>query len=218
VAAAQTEGELMQTRRSRYVIIGCAAAVVFGIGQANAAAQAGEPIEVGAQLVVAGISELDSSDVGIGGHVTWFPWKWVGAEAELNYFPSALPNDPVEVTANRLEGLFGVVIGPRRGVWRPTARIRPGFLQVASAQQVAVCILIYPPPASCALTAGETLFALEFGAGVEFYMPGRTFVRLDVGDRMLKYQGPAIDNEHRVHDGDYYRHDFRLAVGGGWRF
>jgi len=97
-------------------------------------------------------------------------------------------------------------------------RIRPGFLQVASAPQLVACVLIYPPLASCTIAAGQTMFALEFGGGVEVYTPGRTFVRVDVGDRMLKYQGPAIDNEHRAHDGDYYRHDFRLSFGGGWRF
>src|SRR5215510_12633115 len=105
-------------------------AVSVGMGQQVTVAQQSESFELGAQVPVSGFSELDSTDVGVGGHVTWYPWRWIGADAELNFYPSTIPDDLRPNSTNRFEGLFGITAGPRLDAWRPTARIRPGFLQV----------------------------------------------------------------------------------------
>jgi hypothetical protein len=208
----------MQVQCFRGPILSVVVAVSVVTAPQVAVAQRSESLELGAQVPVSGFSELDSTDAGVGGHATWYPWTWVGADAELNFYPRTIPDDLRAISTHRFEGLFGVTVGPRRGAWRPIARIRPGFLQVGSASRLVPCLAIFPPFTSCGLAGGETLFALEFGTGVEIYTPGRSFVRVDLGDRMLRFPGPAIDHNRLVHQGDYFTHDFRVAFGGGWRF
>jgi hypothetical protein len=191
--------------------------VTIGLGVESARAQTSRPLEIGAQITSAHFGELDSTDVGLGGRAAWHPSRLIGVEGELNFYPSDLP-DQTPVSRGRVEGLFGITAGPRFSQWRPFARIRPGFLQVQSSPEPLACILIFPAPVSCGLAAGQTLFALDVGGGVELMTPGRTFVRLDVGDRMIRYQGPAIDHDRNVHDNDFVGHDLRFAIGAGWRF
>ena len=192
-----------------------AAAVLLGAG--TLAAQDSQPFQVGIQIPISRFTELDSTDVGIGGRASWLSPGWIGVEAELNFYPRGIP-DNVAVSRNRLEGLAGITAGPSLKGWRPFARIRPGFLRVGPSPQPLACVLIFPPSASCGLAGGETLFALDVGAGIEAQVLGRTFVRFDVGDQMLKFPGPARDRGNQLHHDDFVRHELRVAIGAGWRF
>ena len=98
---------------------------------------------------------------------------------------------------------------------RPFARLRPGFL--AFRGEPVVCILIFPPPLACQLAAGRTVFALDLGGGVELFAGSKTFVRVDAGDRMLKYPGPSFRNGRATQE-SFYSHDFRVSAGAGVRF
>ena len=118
----------------------------------------------------------------------------------------------------QLAEFFGVTGGPRLNRWRPFARARAGFLRVGSAPAPIACSLIFPPALSCSLAAGDTLFTADVGGGLEVFTPAKTFVRFDIGDRMLRYPGPARDRANNVHDGTFLDHDLRLVVGAGWRF
>jgi hypothetical protein len=160
--------------------------------------------------------EFDSTDVGVGGRLSWTPGLF-GVDAELTFYPREFPED-LPFSKGRVEGLFGVTIGPRLGRVRPFVKFRPGFVTIQEAPAPFACILIFPPPLQCALAGGATLLALDLGGGVEFYPSGRTVVRVDAGDRAVRYPGPAFDSERNVHDDDFFGHDFRIAVGGGLRF
>lgn len=199
----------------RCAILFSIVAIIFGVD--TAWAQTSESVEIGAQIPWANIGELDSTDVGFGGRASWHPSRWIGVEGELNFFPSDIP-DSRPVSSSRVEGLFGVTAGPWINQWRPFARVRPGFLTVGSAPGPIVCLAIFPPPLSCTLAAGATLFAFDLGGGVEVRLPGRTLVRLDLGDRMVRYPSPSIDIDGGVHDNDFIGHAFRFAIGAGWRF
>jgi hypothetical protein len=177
------------------------------------AAVAQEPFDVAAHVAVARSSEFDDTDTGIGGRFSWHPIALVGAEAELTVYPASFPNAN-GFSRSRIEGLFGVTVGPRLAAVRPFARLRPGFLTFRG--QPVVCILIFPPPLSCELD-GRTVFALDLGAGVELFPTGRAVLRVDLGDRMLKYPGPSFRNG-RVRQDSFYSHDFRVAAGAGVRF
>jgi len=205
----------MQGHVLMIVIMGCAMAVTLGMG--TAAAQDDASFQIGAQIPVSRFTETDSTDVGVGARASWHPSAWLGVEGELNLYPRDIP-ETSPVSHSRLEGLAGLTAGPRLKSWRPFARIRPGFLRVGGSPEPRVCILIFPPPASCALAAGETLFTLDVGAGIEVHTPGHTFVRWDIGDQMVTFPGPARDSDNQVHDDDYIRHALRVAIGGGWRF
>jgi hypothetical protein len=56
------------------------------------------------------------------------------------------------------------------------------------------------------------------GGGVELFPTSRVVVRVDAGDRMLKYPGPVFDSSRTVRDRDFFSHDLRLAFGAGLRF
>jgi hypothetical protein len=178
-----------------------------------ATAIAQERFDAGAHVAVARSSEFDDTDTGFGGWLSWHPSGLVGAEAEMTMYPASFPNAN-GFSRSRVEGLFGVTVGPRLPGVRPFARIRPGFLTFRG--QPVVCILIFPPPLSCEL-GGRTVFALDLGGGVELFPASRAVVRVDVGDRILKYPGPSFRNGRTTQD-SFYSHDFRLSAGAGVRF
>jgi len=98
------------------------------------------------------------------------------------------------------------------------ARVRPGFLRVQEAPGPLVCLAIFPPPLTCELASGRTLTVFDLGGGVDVAMGERTFVRMDAGDRLVKYPGPVFDTDRKVHDEAFFGHDLRVAVAGGLRF
>jgi hypothetical protein len=162
-------------------------------------------------------SEFDNADVGVGGLVSWRPSGLVGADAEVTFYPSDFTDAPA-FSSSRVEGLFGVIVGPRFSAIRPFAKFRPGFVRFAEAPDPFACIAIFPPPIACQLAASHTAFALDIGGGVEFQTSGKTYVRVDVGDRALKYPGPVIETDGTVQDESFFGHDFRFQIGGGVRF
>ena len=186
--------------------------------QATAAAAQDPRFDVGVQVASAQSGQFDAADAGIGGRMAWRPASLVGIEAELNLYPRGFP-DRRPFSRTRVEGLFGVTAGVTAGRIRPFARLRPGFVDVHEAPAPFPCILIYPPPLACELASGRTLFALDAGGGVEIALTPRTFVRVDLGDRLVRYPGPVFENNpRRIRDGAFVGHDVRFATGAGLRF
>ena len=116
------------------------------------------------------------------------------------------------------KGLFGVTVGPKFGRMGIFGRLRPGFVIFGDASRPIACIAIFPPPLSCKLAAGDTLFAVDVGGGVDVSLTPRTFVRVDAGDRIVKYPGPTFDVNRTVRSAAFFAHDFRVAAGAGLRF
>jgi hypothetical protein len=173
--------------------------------------------ELAVILAIAFSSQFDASDAGIGGRIGWRAVPLVTIEAELVHYPGHFADDPAFSRA-RVEGLFGATVGPRLGRVRPFARIRPGFLRVQEAPEPFPCILIFPPPLACVLASGRTLLAIDLGGGVDVVVGERTFLRIDAGDRLVKYPGPSFDSDRNVHDDGFFGHDLRIAAAGGLRF
>jgi hypothetical protein len=161
------------------------------------------PFEIGGQITFTEAGPFDEGDVGVGVRVGWRPRGLLGVEAELNVYPSDVPGEGVAVSSSRVEGLFGVTVGPQLGIVRPFARLRPGFLRYQEAPEPVACILIFPPPLSCQLAAGQTLFAFDIGGGVEVAIGRAMLFRVDIGDRMVRYPDP-------------YETDHDVRVGVGW--
>lgn len=175
--------------------------------------------EIFIAFVLAGAmsGEFNTTDLAVGGRVSWQPTTLIGVEGEIDLYPGDL-GERVPFSAGRVEGLFGATVGPRLGRVRPFAKLRPGFLTFREASQPIACILIFPPPLSCVLAGGRTLFALDVGGGVEWLSSSRTFVRVDAGDRIVRYPVPVIDGSGAVQDDGFSGHDFRFSIGGGLRF
>lgn len=175
-------------------------------------------LEAGVQVASTQSGQFDARDAGVGGRIAWRPASLVGIEAELNLYPRGFP-DRRPFSRTRVEALFGVTAGVTVGRIRPFARLRPGLVDVHEAPAPFPCIRIYPPPLACELASGRTLFALDAGGGVEIALTPRTFVRADLGDRLVRYPGPVFEsNPRRIRDGAFFGHDFRLATGAGLRF
>lgn len=174
--------------------------------------------ELGAQIASVRAGQFDATDIGLGGRVAWRPVRRVGVEAELNVYPREFPGDRAFSRA-RVEGLFGITGGLSLGPVTPFARVRAGFVDVRESPAPFACILIYPPPLQCTLAAGRTLPAVDLGGGVEIPMTPRAFVRIDLGDRLVRYPAPVFEsNPRRIREQPFFGHDFRLATGAGLRF
>jgi hypothetical protein len=182
------------------------------------AAQSAEPrVAAGVQLATAASSEFDGTDLGVGGRLSWHPIALLGVEGEFSWYPGELADEQA-LSGGRVEGLFGATVGPRLGRVRPFVKVRPGFLTFREASEPIACILIFPPPLNCTLAAGRTVFALDVGGGVEWFPSTQTVIRVDAGDRAVRYPSPVIDSSGAVRDDAFFSHDFRFAVGGGLRF
>jgi hypothetical protein len=198
----------------KHQIIGAVSASVLAAAPAGAQADRNR-FELGVQVPSAVSSEFNTTDIGLGVRVGWRPAGWLGVEAELDTYPRDFPRRG-SFSGSRLEGLFGTTVGGRIGKVRPFGRLRPGFMQFRAPQPLP-CIAIFPPPLVCTLGSGRTVFALDAGGGVEVSATSRTFLRVDVGDRLIKYPGPSIGNNFERRE-SFFSHDFRFAAGGGVRF
>lgn len=187
------------------------------LSASNVWAQNDHQFQIGGQLATVTSGEFDSTDIGVGGRLSWHPVSLLGLEGEFNVFPSDFPDDPA-FSGSRFEGLFGATVGPRLGALRPFAKFRPGFVSYSEAPEPFACILIFPPPLNCTMAAGQTLFAMDIGGGIELYPSRGTFLRVDVSDRAVRYPSPAIASDGTVQDEDFFGHDFRFTVGGGVKF
>ena len=178
------------------------------------AANAQDRYEGGAQVTLVRSGEFDTNDTGIGGRFAWRAFQSVVAEAEMSFFPGSFPSSGSAFSSSRVEGLFGVTVGPRFARARPFAKLRPGFVTFRG--KPTVCILIFPPPLACQLD-GATVFALDLGGGIEIPTAGRTFVRADIGDRLIRYPGPSF-HAGRVTQDAFFSHDLRISGGVGVSF
>jgi hypothetical protein len=162
-------------------------------------------------------SEFRGYDSGIGGRLTWMPSSMVGVDADVTWYPTDFPAG-IAFTRSRTEGLFGATVGPRLNRVRPFAKAAAGFLKVGATPGAFACITIFPPPLNCALAGGDTLPAFEIGGGVEIDATSRTFIRVDVTDRILRYPGPTFDSTFELRDEGFLGHALRFTIGAGLRF
>jgi len=181
-----------------------------------AAAQSDPRFDASVQFTSAKSGEFDTTTRGVGGRFAWRPVALLGVEAEVAFYPADWP-DGRAFSSGQREALFGVTFGPQLGPVRPFVKARWGALRVAEASAPIACILIFPPPLSCQLAAGDTLAAMDYGGGVEFGAR-RLFLRVDASDRAVRYPGPSFGEDRTVRDGTFWGHDLRVGLGIGLRF
>jgi hypothetical protein len=186
---------------------------VLSISSAHA-----QSFEAAAHVSAARWSEFEGTDWGVGGRLTWKPISIIGVEAELTLYPSDFSPAAPAFSRQRLEGLFGVTIGPRIDGVRLFARLAAGFLDVGPTNGAFACIAIFPPPLPCLLAGGATMPAYEIGGGVVVDATSRVFVRADLADRILKYPGPTLRADFTRNDEGFLGHALRLTFATGVRF
>jgi hypothetical protein len=205
-------------RRLRAAVVWLVRLVMVATAARPVSAQEAPRFEAGGHIAWSISRELDNGDLGFGGRIAWTPGGRLGVEAEVTQYPEEFPDQRPRFSRSRTEALFGVTYGPASPRLRPFTRVRPGFMVIRGAAEPFACIAIFPPPLACTLASGRTVFALDLGGGIEAFPSSRTFLRVDLGDRLLRFPGPVIDRQREVRDGAFFSHDFRFTAGGGVRF
>jgi hypothetical protein len=160
--------------------------------------------------------EFEETAVGIGARLSYRALDWLAIDAGLVFAPGELGR--VAFSGSQREGLFGVRAGPRLGEGSVYASLRAGFVTFSDAPEPIPCIAIFPPPLQCVLAAGHTAFAVQFGGGGEIPLGARGLLRLEIGDLMVQYPGPALASGEAVLEESFWRHNFRAALSVGLRF
>ena len=178
-----------------------------------------QSLEAGVHVATARWSEFDGNDIGFGGRFTLKPSSLIGVDADLTWYPSDFPDQSIAFSGSRLEGRVGITVGPRLTRSRPFARAAAGFLRASGAPEPFACIAIFPPPLECLMAAGHTMPAVEIGGGVEIDATTSSFLRADVGARMLRYPGPSFQNGvSEIRDDNFWGTALRFTIGAGFRF
>ena len=197
----------------RTVLIALLAATA-GSSQAMAQTQGAE---VGGHVDVLRLSELSTTDAGVGPDVVWRFSPLIAIDGSLTWYPSASTAGSSQHQQRTL-GLAGVRAGVTAGTVDLFARARGGFLRFGS-QPATVCILIFPPPLSCQLAAGYTAFAGDVGGGasVALIPSGRLRASVGAGDLMVRYGFQALRPNGATTD-SFISHNLLLTIGAAWQF
>ena len=198
---------------NRWLVLRCSLLVLT----VPAAAAAQTRFDAGVHVSFVNSGEFDTTTTGVGGRVAWYPSSWIGAEAELTFYPGDFP-DGRAFSSSQREGLFGVTVGPRLGWVRPFARVRPGFVTLSEAPAPFPCILIFPPPIACQLAGGATLAAFDLGGGVAVRRQPRLRCAWTSATGWCATPDPVIDEEREVRTDAFWGHDSRVAIGVGVGF
>jgi hypothetical protein len=172
-----------------------AAAVLLPLSAVLAQAQSRSDtpkLEVGGQFVVTRLRDLDETNAGAGGRVTYNFTDNIAVEGEFTYFPQDLSSLG---TTSSYQGLFGVKTGWRSEKLGLFGKIRPGFMRFDR-----------PTPA---LTS--TQLALDLGGVFELYPSRRSVVRFDIGNTIINF-GPDIATP------SFLSHNLQFGVGYAFRF
>ena len=70
----------------------------------------------------------------------------------------------------------------------------------------------------CAIAAGDTLPTVQLTGGVELFASDRLVVRVEAGDQLLRYSGPAFTADREVIDESLWSHNFKATASIGLRF
>jgi hypothetical protein len=185
-------------------------------GASPASAQ-GRGIEAGGHVNILRLSELETTDVGVGAGVLWPVTSVLAIDGALTWFPAvALAADGFE--SQRALGLAGGRVVARRRDIELFAGARAGFLRFVERDPV-VCIAIFPAPLSCQLAAGYTAFAADFGGGasVGLAQDGRLRAHVEAGDLLVRYGLEAFRPRGETTDG-FISHNFSMTFSLRWRF
>lgn len=192
--------------------------ILFGfLLVASAAVQAQDRRgDVSVQASIRSLSEFDETEAGLGARLSYRLGRWLAVDGEANLFPADVGTPAF--SGSRLEGLAGLRVGPRLGRAGVFLGLRGGAVRFSEAPAPFPCILIFPPPLNCAIAGGDTLPAVQLTAGFEAYPSDRLVVRVEAGDQLLRYSGPAFTPDREVIDDGLWSHNFKATASLGWRF
>jgi hypothetical protein len=208
----------MENLPMRNRVIGLAGIILWLSGSSIAHAQE-MPLpryEVGMQFTSPYLREFSHvlprrSEFGVGGRFTMNLTNLIAAEAQTDVYPK----DRFFDYRRKVQGLFGVRAGTRRGRVGLFGKLRPGFIHV---RDRLVCAI----PEGCGRHpngwiddyTGRFWFALDAGAVVEIYPSQRLVLRIDAGDLLVRrFDGSDGSGKHY-----YSSHNLNTGAGVALRF
>jgi hypothetical protein len=202
--------------------------VFAAVGRPAAAAQQSNlPFEITGEIPVLSLSELQVTNVGVGGIIDWNVTPEFAIESSLDWFPRS-NSSPIPLEGQgRLAGLLGVKAG--RPVGRATlfGRAHLGFLRFTSIESSEPnrpfpCLaLVVPATLECRLAIGYTALTINVGAGgsIGLNQDGRVRLRVDVGDLIVRYASfGSFGPTGQINFDRIYSNNLLFSAGVGWRF
>lgn len=177
------------------------------------------PVEVGGHVGVLRLSELDTTDVGVGPDVVWPLTPSLAIDGAFTWFRGSAPSmGGSSGHQERTLGLAGLRAGVSAGNVDVFARARGGYLRFSHTPP-SVCIAIFPIPLVCQLANGYTAFAADVGGGasVGLIPSGRLRASVEAGDLMVRYGMLALRPNGTITEG-FVSHNLLLSIGATWRF
>lgn len=202
----------------------------------EAKAQADElpKVEVGIQFT--SITKPDfnggATEPGVGARFTFNFNRSVAFEVVGNYFPHSCRFCGGNLGDNSgiiEQGLFGIKAGKRFDKWGIFAKARPGVVRFGQAQTIYTINGTGPSASVAVQRKGQSNFAADLGAVLEFYPSKRIVTRFDFGDTLIHYGSrqsnflsfdPTTGSPILIPftTQSETRHNFQFAAGVGWRF
>ena len=209
----------MPSRRNcRRTVAGLFVSVAAAAGSSGAMAQ-NRVVEAGGHVGVLRLNELRTTDAGVGGDVVWHVAPAVAVDGALTWFPGTDGSTGASISGQqRALGLAGIRAGVMYGGVDLFAHGRAGFLRFGR-QPATVCILIFPPPLACQLSAGYTAFATDLGGGasVGLIRSGRWRASIDAADLLVRYGLTSFRLNGTTTEG-FISHNLLMSIGAAWRF
>jgi hypothetical protein len=190
--------------RKMFFFVLAAAAMLLMVPAQNAQAQSETPkVEIGAHYTLLRLRDLDTTDHGVGGRVTFNLADSFGVEGELNFFPQKRSDSliPLLADSTRTQGLFGVKYGMRSEKAGIFGKFRPGFIRFGEAT-----------PITGITTPSITQFAFDFGGVFELYPSRSVALRFDVGDTVIRFSNPRLVSD------TFYSNNLQISTGVAFRF
>src|SRR5262245_5042902 len=204
--------------RKTFFLSLAAAALLLTAPAQNAQAQSSSEtpkVEVGVNYTVLrtfgfnlediGGPNLNSTDSGVGGRVTFNLNDNISLEGEYNIFPQDRINlgNLSSINSNKSQFLIGGKYGVRSEKFGIFGKLRPGFVRFSQGDQGALNIV----PAS-----SETLFALDVGGVFEIYPARNIAFRFDLGNTLIRYSNVNVFGESS------FQSNLQLGTGVAFRF
>ena len=189
------------------------AVLVAGPVQAQTTDQRGD---VSVQVSVRSLHEFDETEAGFGARLSYRLSRWLAADGEVNFFPGDAGSPAF--SGSRLEGLAGIRGGPHLGRTGVFLALRGGAVRFSEAPEPFACIAIFPPPLVCTLAGGDTVPTMQLTGGFEMFPGDRVAVRVEAGDQLLHFSGPAFTADRQVIEKGFWSHNFKASASVGLRF
>jgi hypothetical protein len=179
-----------------------------------------EPIPRASNLCLGPIGPQFSTNIaGFGGRASYKLTSKFALDAEVNYFP-VKPREHFFQSDPRWQGLVGVKAGTRKKRFAVFGKARPGFLRLNGLSRITSVDRQFMSPFGCVselisfTDEKKSVLNLDLGGTVEVYLPKRIYLRVDVGDTVIRYPRRVPTQFNPA----FTTHNLQFSAGIGFRF